>query len=167
MRFSSLIIAGCVFGLGLGGAAGAESETISPDVLSVLEGEGWVGTLTYRNYEAPYDEEVIPVELSEVERVEDGILFGMKYPGEAEANSSEALFVSEDGTELGGATIQLQTEMGNSLVIITRDSCEDDFRPATCERIYRIGSNAFSMAKEVILEDGSERFVRNRYDFKR
>lgn len=167
MRSQTVMAVSLVLALGFGGVATAEQATLSPEVLSVLKGEGWAGTLTYRDYSPPFDEEVIPVKMSEVEIVDDGVLFGMIYPGEEDANSHEALFISEDGTELGGSPVMSTMEMGDSLVVMTKKTCDDDGRPAVCERIFRIAPNAFSMAKEVTLDETGERFVRNRYDFTR
>ena len=41
--------------------AQADPITMEPGELNVLAGDDWVGELTYRGYEPPFDEEVIPL----------------------------------------------------------------------------------------------------------
>lgn len=167
MRFVSVIgFAAASFVLAAG-AASAEPVVMEAEDLSVLAGTDWAGELTYRGYEEPYDDTSLPVALSTVELVEEGIRFGMLFDDATETANSEALLVTESGTHLAGAEIISRTELGDSLIVITTEACEDEADGAVCERIYRIAPATFSMTKEVILEGGKERYVRNRYDFTR
>ncbi|MAP95457.1 MAG: hypothetical protein CMK07_10940 [Ponticaulis sp.] len=150
-----------------GSVSAEDAPTVSTDELSVLTGEGWAGELIYRAYEPPYEEEAIPAELSEVVSYDNGVRFGIKYPGEDEVNPTEALSVSDDGLELGSAPITQKLAIGESLFVTTLKACTDDGRPAMCERTYQIGARAFTMTKQVELDETGEIFIRNRYAFSR
>lgn len=167
MRFASLTGFAALTCLIASAAAQAEPVVMEAEDLSVLSGPDWTGELTYRGYEAPFDESSIPVALNTVELVDGGIRFGMLFDDATETANSEALLVTVEGTHLAGAEIVSRTELGDSLIVITREECEDEADDAICERIYRIASTTFSMTKEVILDGGKERYVRNRYDFTR
>ena len=167
MRFVSVIGFVAVSAVLAAGVAKAETAAMKAEDLSVLAGTDWAGELTFRGYEEPYENTSIPVALNNVELVEDGVRFGMLFDDATETANKEALLVTEDGTQLAGAEIISRTELGDSLIVITTEACEEEADGAVCERIYRIAPATFSMTKEVILEGGKERYVRNRYDFAR
>lgn len=162
------ILSALAFAIGLNAfAAHAESIVMEPGELKVLAGADWSGELTFRGYEAPYEEEAIPLALNTVEVVDDGVRFGMLFDGATETANREALLVTNEGTHLAGAEIISHAKIGDMLIVITSEICDEEADGAVCERVYRISGNTFSMAKEVILEDGEDRFIRNRYDFTR
>ena len=140
---------------------------VSPADLSVLAGTGWSGVLVYRDYSPPFDEVEIRAELEAVSLADNGVRFAMIYPDEGDTKSNEAISVSEDGRMIGSDPLTARAMADGKLVLVTAEPCEDDDRPAFCEKTYTVSADYFAMQKRVTLDSGEAPFIRNRYEFTR
>jgi hypothetical protein len=156
-----------VFAASCATVSGPRQPQVSPADLTVLEGDGWTGKLFYRDYSPPFSETSIRAELESVRIAENGVRFAMIYPDEGNTKSNEAISVSEDGRMIGSDPLIAREMVDGRLILVTAEPCEDDDRPAFCEKTYTISADYFAMQKDVSLENGEAPFIRNRYEFTR
>jgi hypothetical protein len=133
---------------------------------ALILGEGWTGTLTYRDYSPPYDLVTLRTTL-EVTRTASGLDLFLRYPDEPKADGSSALEISTDGRLIDGDPIISRSKTGGQLVFVTEGACEDDDRPATCRHTYSLSETQFGMAKSVDFGDAEPAVERNAYTFTR
>lgn len=148
-------------------SAAENVPAVTPESLEVVIGDDWTGSLTYLNYQEPFDDVTIPAAI-EVEAIENGLAFAYKYPDEPQANSTGEALISNDGASFMGAPIvsNQALETGGHKVI-TLEDCEDMGREAICAMTYTFSATAFQIEKVVTLKDASESFRRNEYVFTR
>ena len=152
--------------LGLSAHAG-ETEGLSPSDLAVVAGTDWTGSLTYMNYQPPFEDVTIPANL-EVEATDTGLKLAYIYPDEPHANSTVTLKVSGNGQWMMGAPIVSNTLSESGLrEVKTAYSCEDMGKKASCEMIYSFGASELNVTKMVTYEGETEAFRRNAYSFTR
>ena len=141
--------------------------TITADDLRPLVQSDWVGSLTYMNYQPPYQDVTIPAAL-EVFRQAAGLDFHFKYPDEPHANSHYTFTHSEvDGTLDGNPIILRETTEDGTLKVVTGYPCEDMGRAADCTTTFTLSHTEFSQTKYVTYTDTGERIRRNAYSYTR
>jgi hypothetical protein len=134
--------------------------------LARVVGEGWTGTLVYRDYSPPFGSVTLDAEV-DISQSQDGLILAIRYPREPSANSTDVLSVSADGTMLGGDPVVARREEGRTVYITTRAPCEDDDKPAICEHTYTFGEAEFGTLKRVTFASGGAPVQRNAYSFTR
>lgn len=142
-----------------------------PPAVSVADlhlalGDTWTGTLTYRDYSAPYGDVTLDVE-AKITPLTDGIQVALHYPKEPAADGTRDTRLSEDGRKLDGASVTARTQSGGTLTVETEEACEDDDRPALCRHVHVFAPDAISWSKFVTFEEGAEPVRRNAYAFHR
>ena len=148
-------------------AQASEVQAVTPDSFDSILGTDWTGSLTYMNYQEPFEDVTIPAAL-EVAAVEGGFEFAYKYPDEPHANSTSLVALSA-----GGSVLMDQPVTANEILadgtqqITTAFACEDMGKSASCEMIYTLSSDRLSMRKMVTYEDEAQAFRRNEYNFVR
>lgn len=146
----------------------AESvPALTSENLEIVTGDDWSGSLTYLNYQEPFEDVTISAAI-EVEAMENGLAFAYKYPDEPQANSTGEALISEDGMSFMGAPIVSNQAMETGgRQVITLEDCEDMGREAICAMTYTFSANAFQIEKMVTVKGESESFRRNEYVFTR
>ena len=163
---SSIIIV--LFVLSAASAAFAQSASLTADDLKVLEGDKWIGTLTYLDYRSNKKTSIKSNLI--VRRAENGGLwwFDYEYPDEPKANGSTSTLLMNDGRKfLDQDVIERTVLPDKALRVITTRMGEDNNKKALFRYTYTFGSKAFSVKKEVQLEGTPEWFERNEYSWKR
>lgn len=148
-------------------AHAGETVSLSPSDLAVVAGNDWTGSLTYVNYQPPFEDVTIPANL-EVEATETGLKLAYIYPDEPHANSTVTLKVSEDGQMMMGEPIISNTLLETGArEVKTAFPCEDMGKAASCEMTYTFGASALNVTKMVTYEGETDAFRRNAYSFTR
>ncbi|MEP4051119.1 MAG: hypothetical protein ABJN22_02625 [Litorimonas sp.] len=147
-------------------AATTDALQVSERDFSSILGDGWTGTLSYKDYSSG-EKSVIPVNTS-VEKINARtIVYRLEYPKETDYNSTERLRISRDGTRVDGAQIIKRERVNNRLEITIRTRSTDNKVPANIEITYKLGRNQFDIVQRVLPDDGGAPFIRNQYSFKR
>jgi hypothetical protein len=139
----------------------------SPEDFRIVTGSGWKGHLSYLDYSSGAFSQ-IPVEILVDEPKGRSLSYAIRYPGETQYNSREKIRLSRDGRKLNGALIiaRKRNERGD-LALVTTYQGKDDNRNADFRVTYAIGSESFSISREVRFADGSDYFLRNEYSLAR
>lgn len=133
----------------------------SPADFALIEGDGWAGTLTYLDY-GTQKLSSIPVALDVAPASGRTVTYKIKYPGEAQYNTTEKLKLSKDGTRLNGnAIIERTSQQDESVEIVTLERGKDDNREADIRTTYKLSSSALTITKDVKFDDGEDFFERN------
>jgi len=139
----------------------------SPEDFRVVAGSGWKGHLSYLDYSSKALSK-IPVEIQVDEPNGRALGYSIRYPGETQYNSREKIKLSRDGRMLNdGLIIDRKQNDNGDLILVTTYRGEDDNRRADIRVTYALGSTAFSISKEVRIEDESDYFLRNQYSLVR
>lgn len=146
---------------GLGFSPVDQLPTVSAADFESLAGTDWAGELSYLNYREP-TRSTIPVRL-ELAIEGDVVMYGLAYPGEAEANNRGDFVIGDDGRSLDGATLVSRERDGDRLVLVTEKDGEDADRPARLRFTYSLSPNAFSWRKDVRFEGEEDFFNRNEF----
>ncbi len=148
-------------------AGGPTGPVASAEDFRAAAGSGWKGQLSYLDYSSG-SMTSIPVEIEISEPKGRTLTYAIKYPGEAQHNTTEKIKFSRDGRKLDGELViaREQNEVGN-IILVTSHRGEDDNRPADIRMTYEVGSSAFFITKEVRLEGKSDYFLRNQYSLTR
>jgi len=146
-------------------ASGADPLIAKADFDSVL-GDDWSGSLTYLNYSEPFEEVTIPAEI-DVSSSPTGLTFSFQYPEEPQQNSTLTIDLSGPSNEIRDAKIVRRSTVGNSVIFMTVEPCEDMGREANCEMIYALAPNMLNIVKVVTYDGETESFQRNAYAFSR
>ncbi|WP_407557059.1 hypothetical protein [Winogradskyella sp. 4-2091] len=142
-------------------------NTVQPEILENTIGE-WKGTLTYLDYQTnePF---TMPVNL----RIENGkneyqFKLFLEYPKEQNANSTDKIKISKDGTKVNKADVISNREISEEkFEIITEYSGNDNNKKAEIRVIYIIGKAELIIRKEVKFENTENWILRNEYNYKR
>lgn len=142
-------------------------NSVKPEILKNTIGE-WEGTLTYLDYQTnePF---IMPVNL----RIENGknkhqIKLFLEYPKEPNANSTDKIKISKDGTKINKANVITNKKISEEkFEIITKYSGKDNNRKAEIRVIYLIGKAELIIRKEVKFENTENWILRNEYNYKR
>ena len=148
-------------------AHAGEAEGLSLSDLSVVAGTDWTGSLTYLNYQPPFEDVTIPANL-EVEATDTGLKLAYIYPDEPHANSTVTLKVSEDGKVMMGEPIVSNMLLDSGIrQVKTAYACEGMGKAASCEMTYSFGASELNVTKMVTYEGEADAFRRNAYSFTR
>ena len=147
----------------------AQSAKVSPGDLKKLEGDKWVGNLTYLDYKSKKPTSIMSnVTITRSKADELTWIFDMDYPLERGANSKDEVKLSADGMTFYGETVIERTKSPDgTLRIVTTKKGKDDNRESTFRHTYLINKKAFSMRKEVKFDGDAEFFERNTYAWTR
>lgn len=133
----------------------------------IVAGSGWKGHLNYLDYSSEALSQ-IPVEVQFEEPSGRSLSYAIRYPGETQYNSREAIKVSRDGRKLNGDFIvSRERNASGDLALVTIYRGKDDNRAADIRMTYVIGSATFSVSKEVRFEGENDFFLRNQYSLAR
>ena len=148
-------------------AHASETEGLSASDLAVVAGNDWTGSLTYLNYQPPFEDVTIPANL-EVEATNTGLKLAYIYPDEPHANSTVTLKVSENGQTMMGEPIVSNMLLDSGIrEVKTAFPCEDMGKAASCEMTYAFGASQLNISKMVTYEGETDAFRRNAYSFTR
>lgn len=150
-------------------SASAQFVKISPNDLKTLEGDQWIGNLTYLDYKSKKPTSImsnVTITRSKTDKLT--WIFDMDYPLERGANSKDEVKLSADGMMFDGEMVIERTKSPDgTLRIVTTKKGKDDNRDSTFRHTYLISKKAFSMRKEVKFDDEAEFFERNTYTWTR
>lgn len=148
-------------------AIAGEPHELTADMLTVIEGDDWTGSLTYLNYQEPFEDVTIPANV-EITLIERGVELAYKYPNEPHANSRTRAKISAEGTKFMGAPIvSNDISADGSRAVITRYPCQDMGRSASCEMTYSLSADRLMIQKMVTYDGETNAFQRNAYMFER
>ncbi len=129
----------------------------------VLEGD-WKGELMYINYSD--NREVTLRSTLQVEIKKDKLIGRIGYTDEPSANGKLVVKLKENGSFINDQEIITKSKQDDgSLKIITKYDGKDNDKPATIFITYVFNKAHFTMTKEVVFENTTERFIRNRYTY--
>jgi uncharacterized protein YdbL (DUF1318 family) len=155
------IIALCLF------TSSAFGQTLSEKDLKGLEGETWIGTLTYLDYGSG-KKTSIKSNLNVAKKSKEVWTFAYTYPDEPNANSTSEIMLEADGKKLNGQNvIAKRGSEDGTLQIVTTKEGQDNDKQALFRFTYTITQKALSIRKEVQYVGGSEWFERNVYSWTR
>ena len=133
--------------------------------IKILEGEKWIGTLTYLDYTSNKKTSIL-ANLRVVANSADknSWIFYNEYPEEPNANGSETITLSSDGSMFGDEKVVERNKLlGGTIKIITvKEKDKKKYRYT-----YLISPEIFSIRKEEKGEHDSAYFERNTYSFSR
>lgn len=163
----SAIASACLVPLAAMSADAGEVPPLSLDMFEIIAGDDWKGSLTYLNYQAPFEDVTIQADV-EISLVEAGLKLDYKYPNEPHANSSVLAEITDAGMVFMNEPIVAHTLTDDGIrTVTTAFSCEDMGRPAQCEMTYSFSADALDIKKMVTYESEAEAFRRNAYSFQR
>lgn len=142
-------------------------NTIEPKDLNKIIGK-WKGSLTYIDYGSnkPF---TMPTNLL-IENGKNKYQFKLllEYPNESNANSTEKIKISKNGTTLNRNDIISVSKISNEEIkIITEYLGKDNNLKAQIRMIYIIGNTKLVIRKEVKFENIEDWTLRNEYNFSR
>jgi len=142
-------------------------NTVTPSIFENIIG-AWQGSLTYLDYTSnkPY---TMPVNLYiEKGKNEYQVKLLLEYPKEPNANSSDKIKITKDGTKINNAKVVLVEKVSeNETQITTEYSGKDNNQKAIIRLIYGIGGANLSIQKEVKFENTENWILRNKYNYTR
>ena len=144
-----------------------EEALVTSADFNALAGESWSGSLNYLDYSSS-TEERIPVEVRFDEPDSNKVVYRIKYPGEAQYNTTEKLKWSRDGRKLNGEMIISRSrESDGTTILVTQFEGQDNNRPAKIRMTYSLNESALTISKHVRFEDEAGFFRRNAYELVR
>ena len=153
----------------LAGAEDRQSEEaiVTSADFAGLTGDGWSGSLRYLDYSSN-TEKTIPVELRFDKPRKRKVVYRIKYPGEAQYNTTEKLKWSRDGLELNDQKIVSRRRSADgTVVLITQGYGKDNNRSAEIRTTYSLNVSALTISKDVRPEGEADFFRRNSYELVR
>jgi len=134
--------------------------------LTGIGGKNWAGTLTYLDYGSG---EKVSLETNVNVTVKlDCLSLAISYPGEPEANATDEICISEDGTKFDGAPLISLQRLGPDFIAFqTQSEGEDDNKPALIRQNYILSTSALTSGKEVSFDEGETWTERNELDVER
>ncbi len=130
----------------------------------------WTGSLTYLDYSSgkPY---TMPSNL-EIKRIDKSNKFSFSniYPNETNANSTDAVVLSEDGKYIDKELIKSRRKLPNSdIEIITEEEGKDgtDSKSATIRHTYIFGDKILKKRKDVRFAGEDQWINRHEYSYVR
>ncbi len=139
--------------------------TVKISDLEILNNTQWEGQLTYKDYSSG---RLTSIDATQQIKIEGGkVITSIQYTYEPNENNKTTIKLRKNGSYLGKEKVISNSFANNTRTIITTYEGKDDNKKATLYMIYKFNELEYSVTKEVALDDGSERFVRNSYNFKR
>lgn len=147
-------------------AASAQGSLTAKD-LKLVEGEKWIGELTYLDYRSN-KRTSIRSNLTVTKKSDSAWTFSYEYPDEPKADGSSDAELSADGKTFNGQAVAAKRKLpGGGLRFVTTKEGEDNNKKALFRYTYTVTPNTFSIKKEVRTEGTAEWFERNTYSWKR
>jgi hypothetical protein len=158
----------CALGFAAVSFLGLKAQTkIMREELQPLMGN-WQGSLTYLDYTSgkPYS---MPanVEIKQIGR-SNQLLWTLQYPDEPEANSTDTIALSEDGTQFDGEPIQeiRHDEDGTTRITTMINGVDgNDDRPALLRHTYTMNNDSLTIRKDVQFVGENNWIERHEYSF--
>lgn len=140
-------------------------DTITLSDFEILNNTSWKGTLNYKDYGSG-EQENIPSTLQI--KIENGkIKSSIQYVYEPNKNHKNAVKIKKKGRYYGNEKIVLNTLKNKIRTVITTYKGKDNGTKAKFFITHKFDNNSYSITKEVLLENTTERFVRNTYTFQK
>ncbi len=144
---------------------GIAQNTVQISDLETLQGN-WKGELMYINYSDNNQVTLKTTLLIEIKK--DKLIGKIGYPDEPSANGKFVLKLKNNGTFINNEEIIAKSKQDDgSIQIATKYKGSDNNKPATIFIKYVFDKTNFTMTKEVLFENATEPFVRNRYTYKK
>ena len=156
-----------VFLMGLLSFQSAKGQvSISLDDFKVLNNTSWEGTLTYLDYQSG---KLTPIATTMQMRITDkAIETDLQYTWEPDKNVQVKTRIRKNGTHLGKQKVISKTQKEDGTMhLMTSSEGKDDNRKATLYYTYEFSIDGYHVTKEVQFEGSNERFLRNKYDYKK
>jgi len=139
--------------------------TLQISELEILQGN-WKGELMYVNYSD--NREVTLKSTLQVDIKKDKLIGKIGYTNEPSANGKFVIKIKENGKFINNEEIIAKSKQEDgSLKITTKYDGRDNNKPATIFITYIFDNSHFTMTKEVLFKNETEKFVRNRYSYKK
>lgn len=140
---------------------------ITPDDLKSIVGT-WEGSITYLDYQTNKPFSMAANLIVEMGRNENTLVLNNLYPNEPNANNSEKIKMSKNGTMLNSHLVTLREEIENGQTQIqTEHKGKDDNKKALIRFTYHIGKNIFLIRKEVQFSQGGPWIKRSEFSYHR
>jgi hypothetical protein len=146
--------------------AAEDAPTVSVDDFEPLLGDGWQGQLVYADPDADDGRRTRAAELS-ISRDDRTLALDFSFPGAPQGDGRAPLEISEDGSRINDERVLVRERENNSLTLLTRQECIEGRYIATCEYLYEISEDAFSIAKAYRIAGEDERRFGHQYSFER
>jgi hypothetical protein len=142
-----------------------ETMSVSVDDFSPAYGK-WKGSLTYLDYSSgkPY---TMPADVT-IEPLKAQIVLAYEYPKEPQANGTDTLKITSNGTMIDGAKVVSKRVVAKGkLEIITEATGVDgnEKREALIRHTFAISWDLFSIRKDVKFKGENNWIKRNEYSF--
>lgn len=150
--------------------AGIEVPVDTPNVsVSDFEpvlGNGWMGELVYAAPDTEIGQRTVPAQLS-ISRDGRVLTLDFAFPEAPEGDGSATLEISEEGAWINDERVIRREEEDGVLTLLTRQDCIEGRTIATCDYLYDVAGDTFSIAKAVTLAGESEKRFGHQYSFRR
>ena len=150
--------------------AHAQSTSVSSADIEVLEGEKWIGNLTYLDYGSGKRTRISSnLIVSRKVGSPNVWLFAFEYPDEPKANDTAEVALAEDGRTINGESVVETRRTTNNalLLVVTTKPGTDNGHKAMLRYSYLIGKRSFAIKKEVQVEGTTDWFTRNEFSWSR
>ena len=140
---------------------------ITAEDFKIVEGDNWIGSLTYLDYSA--DKRVtIPASSTVKVSSPTTIKYTISYPEEPWEDTRQKIKISKLGDALDGhKVISRDIRSDGNLEIQTENRGEDDGKAAEIRMTYILGEKAYSFSKDVKVCNETDFINRNIYSFTR
>ena len=137
---------------------------VSLEDLKCLDQTEWTGELMYVNYSD--GREVTLQTLMQIEIKENDIIMYTQFVDEPSANSKSRVKLKKNGTYFGTEKIisKTTTKDGTTTLVTSYDG-KDNNKSATIYKKYMFNEKTFTITTEVLYEDASKKFIRNKYTY--
>ena len=143
-----------------------DGPTVSPADFEPVTGDGWQGELVYAASEPGGEDQTVPAELA-VSQDGRTLTLSFSFPDSPQGDGSAELEISEDGAWINDELVTRREMEDGVLTLLTRQECIEGRYIATCEYLYDISADEFSIAKAVTLAgEDAQRFAHH-YRFTR
>ncbi|MEM7432226.1 MAG: hypothetical protein AAF351_09905 [Pseudomonadota bacterium] len=158
---SSLLVAACSSEETVDDPPVETQPVASVQDFAPLQGEKWVGSLTYLDYGSA-NRVAIPINITCCRFGDDFIEYVVMYPDEPQYDSTAQIRLSADGSTIDEhRLIMRNTNDDGSLTLTTVGTGEDNGREATIRTEYVIGAAQLLISKDVRYDDSEAYFNRN------
>ena len=129
----------------------------------ILNQSSWEGQLTYKDYQSG---KLTSIDATmQISISGNKIISDVQYTYEPHKNNKSSVKIKKNGTYYGNEKIISNTMSDGVRTFVTTYTGRDNNQKATMYITHQFSKNAYKVTKEVQYQDGSERFVRNTYDF--
>lgn len=142
------------------------TQEITLSDFDIIQGEKWVGELTYLDYTAD-KKYSIPVEFLATKLKDGQYMVKYEYPDEPQENSKTKLVIDLKKNRIQKESIERIERNDGLIVVKSVSSGKDNGKAATLYKTYSFGSNDLIIRTEVSYEDSEEVFLRNEYRLRR